>query len=241
MSKTISAALFGIALATPMAAQAQSTPAQSTGPAPSESGGWSFLFGGATDNRSKSASKSDGNPYVYGTAEWESADGLFYAAPGFETIDNSNGAKLELQAYAGVRPQVAGFDLDLKLAFKQHVDADPGTDDDAWEVTANLSRSIGPASARLQVQHTPDGTGSVRDWTWVEGRLGWDFTSRLTGTVAVGRREQDNSVDYTGWNAGVNYALNRRTDLDLRWHDTDADVPGEQYKGALVAAVNFSF
>ena len=25
------------------------------------------------------------------------------------------------------------------------------------------------------------------------------------------------------------------------WYDTDADVPGEQYKGALVAGINFSF
>ena len=27
----------------------------------------------------------------------------------------------------------------------------------------------------------------------------------------------------------------------VRWYDPDADVPGEQYKGALVAGINFSF
>jgi len=210
-------------------------------PASAEDSPWTFSLGAATDNRSKDASKSDGNPYVYGAADWESADGFFYAAPGFETIDSATGSKLELQAYAGVRPEIAGFDLDLKVAYKQQVDADPGTDNEAWEFTANLSRSIGPASARLQLQHSPDGTGSVRDWTWIEGRLGWDFTDRLEGTVAVGRREQDNSVDYTGWNAGVTFAARPNLDLDLRWYDTDAGVPGEQYAGALVAAVALSF
>ena len=228
MSRTLSACLVLLTSAIALPATAQDSP-------------WTFSLGAATDNRSKDASKSDGNPYVYGTAEWESADGLFYAAPGFETIDSSTGSKLELQAYAGIRPEIAGFDLDLKAAFKQQIDADPGTDNEAWEFTANLSRSIGPASARLQLQHSPDGTGGVRDWTWVEGRLGWAFTPKLKGTAAIGRREQDNSVDYTGWNVGLAYALKPDLGLDLRWYDTDADVPGDQYAGALVAAVNFSF
>jgi len=228
MVKPLSACLALLASAVALPALAQDSP-------------WTFSLGAATDNRSKDASKSDGHPYAYGTVEWESADGFFYAAPGFETIDSSTGSKLELQAYAGVRPQVAGFDLDLRAAYKQQVDADPGADNEAWEFTANLSRSIGPASARLQLQHSPDGTGGVRDWTWVEGRLGWAFTDRLEGTAAIGRREQDDSVDYTGWNAGLTFAARRNLDLDLRWYDTDADVPGDQYAGALVAAVSFSF
>lgn len=202
---------------------------------------WTFEVGAATDNRSKDASKSDGNPYVWGEALWVSGSGLFYAGPGFETIDASTGSKLEVQAIGGVRPEVAGFDLDLKAVFKQQIDADPGTDDDAWEFTANVSRSIGPASARLQVQHSPDGTGSVKAWTWVETRLGWDLTNSLTATAAVGRREQDNAVDYTGWNAGLTWQVSRGLDADLRWYDTNADVPGEQYAGALVAAVSFAF
>ncbi|MDB5421846.1 MAG: porin [Brevundimonas sp.] len=202
---------------------------------------WAFDVGAATDNRSKDASKSNGNPYVWGEALWVSGDGLFYAGPGFETIDSSTGSKLEVQAMAGLRPEIAGFDLDLKAAFKQQIDADPGTDDDAWEFTANLSRSIGPASARLQVQHSPDGTGSTKAWTWVETRLGWDLTNSLSATAAVGRREQDNAIDYTGWNAGLTWQVRRGLDADLRWYDTNADVPGEQYAGALVAAVSFAF
>jgi uncharacterized protein (TIGR02001 family) len=202
---------------------------------------WSFALGAATDNRSKDASKSDGDPYVWGEAQWESASGLFYAGPQFETIKSSTGSELEVALSAGLRPQIAGFDLDLNAEHKWHVDADAGTDDAAWEFTADVKRSIGPASARVRLQHSPDSTGSTKAWTWVALRGGWDFTNKLTATVEIGRREQDNSIDYTGWNAGLTYALTRNLEAELRYHATDADVPGEQYADALVAGVSVAF
>lgn len=204
-------------------------------------GAWSFQFGGGTDNRSKDASKSDGEPFAFGEAEWSSADGRFYAAPAFETIRSSDGSRLELELSAGYRPQIAGFDLDLNAAHKWRVDSDPGSDDDAWEFTADIERSVGPASARLRLQHSPDGAGSTEAWTWVAGRLGWELTPRLSASAELGRREQDNAVDYTGWNAGVSFAATRALELDLRWHDTNADAPGEQYAGALVASFSVAF
>jgi opacity protein-like surface antigen len=203
-------------------------------------GSWDFAVGGGTDNRSKDISKTDGEPFVYALTEWSAPGDLFYAGAGVETI-RSAGSRVELDANFGVRPQVGGFDLDLNVAHKWRLDSDPGVDDDAWEFTASASRSIGPASGRLLVQHSPDGTGPVRAWTWVEGRAGWAFTDRLEGTVAVGRREQDGAPDYTGWNAGVTYALSRNVELDVRYHDNDADIPGEQYSSALVATVDFAF
>jgi len=234
MFKRLSAALLLALVAVPAVAQ-EAPPA----PAPSM-GSWAFAFGAATDNRSKDASKSDGNPYVFAEAEWTSADGLFYAAPSIETI-KAGGSDAELELAAGFRPEVAGFDLDLKAAYKSRLGADAGYDDDTWEFTGNIKRSIGPAKARLQLQYSPDAAGSTKAFTWIEGRLGWDFTDKLEGTVAIGRREQDNAVDYTGWNAGLTYAVSRNLDFDLRWYDTDADVPGEQYAGALVAGVTVAF
>ena len=103
------------------------------------------------------------------------------------------------------------------------------------------SRSIGPASARLQVQYSPDAAGSTQSFTWIEGQIGWDFTPRLNGAAAVGRRDQTGGPDYTGWNAGVTYALTDALELDLRYYDTDANSEGEQYEEALVASVNYAF
>ena len=219
------------------------TSAWAQGPEPSPPpalGSWAFAFGAASDNRSKDVSKSDGNPYVFAEAEWTSADGLFYAAPSIETI-KAGGSEAEVELAAGFRPEVAGFDLDLKAAYKSRLGADAGYDHDTVEFTGHASRSIGPANARLQVQYSPDATGSTKAFTWIEARLGWAFTDQLEGTAAVGRREQENSIDYTGWNAGVTYAVRENLEFDLRWYDTDADVPGEQYEGELVAGVSVYF
>lgn len=209
--------------------------------APWPGGSVSFEVGAATDNRSKGASKSDGDPYAFGTAEWESASGLFYAGTGFQTIKSSTGSELELSVGAGFTPEIAGFDLDLNATFKQQMNANPGADDDAWEYTADVKRSIGPASGRVRLQYSPDGTGSTEAWTWLAARAGWDFTDKLTGTAEIGRREQDNSVDYTAWNAGLTYALTRHVDADIRYYATDADAAGEQYADSLVAGISIAF
>ena len=219
-------------LALPAVAHAQDGPA---------AGSWSFAVGAGTDNRSKGASKSDGDAYVFGDAQWDSADGFFYAGPSFQTIRSSSGSELEAAVDAGIRPEIAGFDVDLNAKYKWQVDAIDGYDADSWEFTGRISRSIGPAKARLTVQYSPDSTGSSKAWTWVEGRVGWDFTHKLSGTAAIGRREQETSVDYTAWNAGITYAVTRDLDFDLRYYGTDANVPGPQYASALVGEVTFSF
>lgn len=207
----------------------------------SPSGSWSFAVGAATDNRSKGASKTDGEAFVWGEAEWENASGLIYAGSGFQTIQSSSGSDLEVEIGAGVRPEIAGFDVDLNATFKSQIDAASTYDDNAWELTADVKRSIGPASGRVRLQYSPDGMGGTEAWTWVEARLGWDFTNKLEGTATIGRREQDNSLDYTAWNAGLTYALTNNIDADLRYYATDADVPGEQYADGLVAGISLAF
>lgn len=203
-------------------------------------GNWSFELGAGTDNRSKGVSKSDGEPYAWATAEWESESGLFYVAPGAQTI-KSGGSDLELEVEAGVRPEWAGFDFNLSAARKWRVDTNPGYDADTWELTADMKRSIGPASGRLRVQYSPDGVGSTKEWTWVAVRGGWEFTPRLTGTAEIGRREQNGSLDYTAYNVGFAYDLTQNLQADLRWYGTDAEVPGEQYSDSLVATVAVAF
>ena len=72
--------------------------------------------------------------------------------------------------------------------------------------------------------------------------MGWDFTPRLEGTAAIGRREQRNSIDYTGWNVGATYALTQNLDLDVRYYDTDVDLPDDQkYDDTVVAEIRLAF
>lgn len=204
-------------------------------------GSWAFELGAGSDNRSKGVSKSDGRAFAFGAAEWSSDDARLYVGSAVETIRSSDGSRAEAQVSIGVRPEIAGFDIDFNATRKWRLGADPAADDDAWEFTADVKRAIGPASGRLRVQHSPDGTGSTRAWTWVAARAGWVLSPRLEASVELGRREQDGSIDYTGGNAGVTFAATPVLDLDLRWHDTDADTPSGQYAGALVANLALSF
>src|SRR5690606_10673139 len=76
---------------------------------------WSFAVGAGTDNRSKGTSKTGGDPFAYALAEWAPSD-LWYLSGEVQNVDNQ-GAEIELGFVAGVRPQVAGFDLDLNVAY----------------------------------------------------------------------------------------------------------------------------
>lgn len=230
MTKTALLCLPAFALATLAAAPAL---AQSASP-------WSFEVGSGTDNRSKGTSKSGNDPYVFGSATWESADGRFYVSPAAETID-LGGSDVEAEIAFGYAPEAYGYVFDFNVAYKNRLDAEAGYDEDTVEVSGSASRSIGPASGRLLVQYSPDAAGSTEAFTWVEGRVGWSFTNRLVATVALGRREQDNAPDYTAWNAGVTYGLTDALDLDVRWYDTDAREFGDQYKSALVAQIAYAF
>ena len=206
-----------------------------------EAGRWSFVVGAGTDNRSKGISKSGGEAFGWGHAEWENGSGRFYAGSGFQTIKSASGAHLEGEIGAGLRPEFAGFDLDLNITHKFQVDAASTFDDNPWEMTADVKRSIGPASGRLRLQYSPDGMGGTEAWTWIEARAGWEFTRRLQGTAAIGRREQDNNLDYVAWNAGLTYALTNALEGQLRYYATDVDVPGEQYGDRWVARLSIAF
>ena len=225
-----------IAMAAPAIAQTAAAPTSTP-----DYGSWKVTLGGATDNRSKDASKSAGDAYIYGNATWTSPSGFFYAAPGFETIDSSTGSEMEVQAYAGIKPKFGDLAIDLRAAYKYQTDANPNTDEDAWEFTGNFTYPVGPAKARLQIQHSPDGTGGTRAWTWVEGRVAWDVSRKLNASVAVGQREQDNSLDYVGWNAGVTYAAASNVSLDLRWYGTDGPSTNQTYDDELVAGFVVTF
>ena len=229
----VPSALLGslLVLTAVVPAQAQTSPGR---------GVWGFEVEAGTDNRSKAASKSGNDAYVSAYAAWESDDGRIYVSPGFQTIQ-AGGSNIETDWIVGYRPEAFGYAFDLNLAYKRRLDVDPGYDADGLELSAEVSRAVGPAQAALLVQYAPDAPGLTRSYVWVEAELGWTFSPRLDGSAAIGRREQDGGPDYTGWNAGMTYALTDALALDLRYYDTDAAALDEQYEDAVVARLAYAF
>lgn len=232
-SSALAASLAAV-LSTPAAAQDDDNARYAAG-----RGNWTFELGAGTDNRSKGVSKSGAAPYVFAEMQWNDASG-FYADLEFETIDSS-GSYVETEAEAGWQYSAFGFDFDTSASHKWRVGAVAGHDDAAWEYQFDVIRDFGDVDTRFRVEHSPDGLGSTRAWTWLEGRVRFPLAERLKASVTLGLREQDNAPDYTGWNAGVAWALTDTTAFDLRWHGTDVQDQGGQYEDALVASVLVSF
>lgn len=202
---------------------------------------WSVTFGAGSDYRSKGVSKTQGDPYAFGEVEWQTDNELFYVTLAAAKVKQSIGASLETDITVGYRPEIAGFNLDLNAMYRVYPDANSGTDSTQWEFTADVSRSVGPVSGRLRVQYSPDNAGSSHAFTYYEARAGYKFTPKLRTSAAIGRRETEDSIDYTAWNVGATYRLDDHLDLDLRYYDTDRESFGRQYEDAVVGALTFSF
>lgn len=203
-------------------------------------GDWRVNLAVGSDSRSKGTTKSDGDPFALAELGWALND--FYVVVEGETLDHSTGAGIEAEVNAGWTPEAAGFAFDFNAAHKWYLDALPGTDDAAWEFTADVSRELTErVDARLRFQYSPDSAGSTRSWTWIEARGRIRIHDRVRLSAAVGRREQVNSQDYTAWNAGAEFEINDWASLDLRWYDTDVANPSTTYEEALVAVLNLGF
>ena len=212
--------------------------------APAAAQSWIGDTGGevgvTTDNRSKFATKSGGDPALFGAVFAETVDGAWYVEAEAETIRDSSGSDAEFTFAAGWRPQAFGFDFDLVAARKVRVGAVPGADTEAWEFTADAERAIGPFEGRLRLQQSPDGAGSSGAWVYYEARLRWDVAPRWTLDAQVGTRDyEDDADDYSGASLGAIYEVTDNLEFDLRLIDTDR--AGEDDDPALVVSLIASF
>ena len=207
-------------------------PALAQTPAPRP---FAFSVGAGTDYWSKGLSKTDGEAYVFGTADWRS--GPVYAGVAAATVDIPIGASWETDAKIGVRSKIVGWDTDFAVFYRAFQDANPGTDDDYVEFRAQVSRGFGPLNVRLLTWQTPDNVGPPEAANWSEGRLTWRAGPKVRASVSLGHHDQDKGPTYTAWNAGVGIDVAPQVELDLRWYDTDAHAFGSRYEGEAVAAL----
>jgi uncharacterized protein (TIGR02001 family) len=234
--------LFAVAAALVVLGAARPAAAQSW--ADSWRDRWVGTMGGevgvTSDNRSKFASKSGGDPAAFAGVYALTPDGAWYVEGEAETIRDSSGSDAELTFAAGWRPQAFGFDFDLAAARKVRLGARPGADTEAWEFTADAARAIGPFEGRLRLQQSPDSAGSSGAWVYYEARLRWDVAPRWTLDAQVGTRDyEDDADDYSGASLGAVYAATDRLDIDLRLIDTDRT--GEDDDPALVVSLIAGF
>lgn len=147
----------------------------------------------------------------------------------------------EAGASVQVGRELAGFEFTAVATYKRSTGALPGADGEALELIASASRGLGPLRARASLAYSPDDLGSTgRSFYW-EGGLTYNLSEGTRISAGIGRRERDNSPDYTAFNVGVTQTLWRGISADLRYYDTAQSDLGEAYEGRLVASLRARF
>ena len=146
----------------------------------------------------------------------------------------------EAWAIIGSRKSLGGFDLAGSAAWKRLIAPVGNVDANALEIIASASRGIGRVTPRVSVIWSPDDLGSTGRSTYLEAGAGYRLVKALTLSAAVGRRERRGGLDYTAYNAGLAYTLDKRLTLDLRYFDTSRSGD-PAFKDRLVLSARAKF
>lgn len=191
----------------------------------------------ASTGMSKGISQTDGAQIV---ARGELAFGkIFVAALGKNLTSPSTEGEMQLSA--GGRFKLQRADVTVSVAYKRWLDTSGNPDEEAAELIVSASQAMGKFSPRAQLIYSPDELGSTTYSIYAEAGLGWKPMSDLTLGVNVGRRRRGNGLEYTSFNAGASYALNRNFTAELRFYDTDRSNIDSPFKRRLVAALRAKF
>ncbi|HYD26349.1 TorF family putative porin [Brevundimonas sp.] len=170
--------------------------------------------------------------------------GTFYAGAWASNVafPGDPAARAEIDVYAGVRPEFAGWVWDLGAVGYFYTGQPNGADYDYVEAKVAASRAIGPATLGAAVYWSPDFFGAAEDEAaYVEASAAVSPADRWTVSGAVGRQVLSSDFDYTTWNLGVARKLTDNLALDVRYHDTDAHDFGDIHGSRAVASLKAAF
>jgi uncharacterized protein (TIGR02001 family) len=233
MRKQLSAAAIA-ALAAGLASQAG---AQDVSASPQ----WSFNVAGTSDYVFRGVSQTREDPALSGGIDL--TYGALYAGTWASNVDFGDGdTNAEIDLYGGIRPEFAGWNLDIGVVGYLYANPPGDADYDYAELKLAASRPVGPATLGAAVYYSPDFFGASEDEaTYVEANAAFSPADRWTVSGAVGRQFVSSDFDYTTWNVGAAYQLTSRLAVDVRYHDTDEHDFGDIYGSRAVASLKASF
>jgi uncharacterized protein (TIGR02001 family) len=234
MRKHLSAAVVIAVLATGLASQAG---AQNVSVSPQ----WAFNVAGTSDYVFRGVSQTQEAPAL--SAGVDLTYGSLYAGTWASNVDFGDGdTNAEIDLYGGIRPEVAGWNLDLGVIGYLYTNQPDGADYDYAEVKAAASRAFGPATLGAAVYYSPDFFGASEDEaTYVEANAAISPADRWTLSGAVGRQFVSSDLDYTTWNLGAAWQMTPHLAVDVRYHDTDEHDFGDTYGARAVASLKATF
>jgi uncharacterized protein (TIGR02001 family) len=202
---------------------------------------WSFNVAGSSDYVFRGVSQTQEDPAL--SAGVDLTYGSLYAGTWASNVDFGDGdTNAEVDLYGGIRPEVAGWNLDIGVVGYLYTNQPDGADYDYAELKLAASRPVGPATLGAAVYWSPDFFGAPEDEaTYVEANAAISPADKWTISGAVGRQFVSSDLDYTTWNLGAAYQLTPHLAVDVRYHDTDEHNFGDIYGARAVASLKATF
>jgi uncharacterized protein (TIGR02001 family) len=199
-----------------------------SGAALAEEFSWSVNAGGTSDYVFRGVSQSGEDPAFQ--AGVDVGYGIFYAgAWGSNTDDAFTNSAAEVDFYAGIKPVLGPVTFDLGVIYYWY----PGDHDDVADyVELKGGASITPItnlSLGGYVYWTDEGTFESGEIATYEGNAAYTlpsvgiFTPTVSGVLGYVDYQDDDTLSYTYWNAGLALAVEKFT-FDFRYWDTDIDT-----------------
>lgn len=168
-------------------------------------------------------SQTNEDPAIQGGVDLTA--GLFYAGAWASNVDFGDSTDAEVDLYAGVKPQFAGFNFDVAAIYYGYVNQPSAANWDYWEGKVAVSRPFGPLTVGGAVYYSPEFTGKTGQAWYYEVNGAYAFNDQWSVSGAVGNQKyEDFDFDYTTWNLGVSWAFAPHLTADLRYHDVENDA-----------------
>lgn len=213
--------------------------AAAAGSAQAQDADVTYTVGAASQYVFRGVGQTDGHAQVFGAADVTRGD--LYAGVWASNVDYDDGTDAEIDLYGGIRRTYGAVAIDAGVIAYLYPGQPDGADYDYVEAKLAASRTFGTVTATASVYWTPDYGGSANEGLYTEAAVAWTVTPRWTASGAVGFQDLAGSGgDYGHWNAGVAYAVTPSLALDVRYHDTDADL-GDAYDPRWVLALKATF
>ena len=218
---------------------------------------WSANVALTTDYVFRGFSQTDQSPAVQGGFDFSWC--RFYAGVWASNLDfggDENGAdiaNIEIDYYLGIKEKLLGAEFDLGVIYYTYPNAnDAGAELDYVEFKLGVSREVHHnLTAGFTAYYSPEFTGKLGQTWFLESKLERKLFTRgryefvASGLVGLGMFDENSTLDYTYWNAGVTVNVDKFS-LDVRYWDTDnSDAfcagPVFQCDARVVGTISASF
>jgi uncharacterized protein (TIGR02001 family) len=152
--------------------------------------------------------------------------GMFYAGAWASNVDFGTTTDAEIDVYAGLKPELAGFTFDFAAIYYGYIDSPAGPEEAYWEFKGAVSRPFGPLTLGGAVFYSPEFYLETGETWYYEANAAFAFSDTFSMSGAIGEQTYQDlgGADYTTWNVGATWAFAPHLSADLRYHDTDLDI-----------------